>query len=358
MAKKRRQSAPEKPSEILIPSGSTMLNLCCTDREYGAFVPGTIITMPGGSQSGKTILMLTMLAAVNANKVFDDYDLIYDDGEESLHFDMESLFSSTLRDRIIPPRSFDDGDPAHSETIQEFQANLINRCDKDSSPFIYILDSLDALASDEEIEREMRRAIAMAKNPEAVKEIKGSYNAEKAKRVGQTLRIINNHIKRTASLLCIIQQERDNLGAIGPFSQKNRTSGGRAPFFYSFHQVWLTKAKAISKTSRGIKRETGNTVIAKVKKNKFNGKRRQCEFSVYNDYGVDDISSCISFLIQAKEWKKSGQNINSEFGKMSLRKLIAHIESKRKYIQKLQAICGNVWREIEKSVKSGRKRRF
>lgn len=340
----------------LIPSGSTMLNLACSDNPYGAFALGRIVTLPGGSASGKTMLMLTMLAECANDKRFEDYDLIYDDGEETCDsFDIKYLFGNKLAKRIMAPQYDEDTQPLHSETIQDFKANILTKV-KDEK-FIYILDSLDSLTSDEELKKEYMQALVKAKDPEAVNELKGSYKTEKAKAIGETLRMINNKIKHTKSALFIVQQERANIGIT--FGPKKTTSGGMAPFFYSTHQVWLNLKIAITKEVKKQKRKIGHKIAVAVKKNKITGKLRNVEFDIYYDYGLDDISSCIGFLLSANYWKKTNVSINAKDLNLSGTKatLITAIED-QKLQKELQEIVGKVWLKIEESLRLDRQRKF
>jgi RecA/RadA recombinase len=341
----------------LIPSGSTMLNLACSDNPYGAFALGRIVTLPGGSASGKTMLMLTMLAECANDKRFDDYNLIYDDGEETCDgFDIRYLFGDKLVNRIVSPRYDENIKPLHSETIQDFKASILTKV-KDKEPFIYILDSLDSLTSNEELQKEYKQALVKAKDSDAVKELKGSYKTEKAKAIGEILRMINNKIKHTKSILFIVQQERANIGIT--FGPKKTTSGGMAPFFYSTHQVWLNSKGTVTKEIRTLKHKIGHKIIAAVKKNKITGKLRNVEFNIYYDYGIDDLSSCIDFLLSTNHWRKTGQTINAFDLDLSGSKkiLIENIENKNKQ-QELQKIVGEVWIEIEKSLRLDRQRKF
>ena len=76
---------------MLIPSGSAMLNCACSDNAHGAYGLGKIVTLPGASASGKTILKLTTFAEANRQKRFDEYDFYYDDVEEALEFDYSQV---------------------------------------------------------------------------------------------------------------------------------------------------------------------------------------------------------------------------------------------------------------------------
>lgn len=332
----------------LVPTGSTLLNLACSDNPYGGYGLGKIVTLPGTSSAGKTLLMLTTFAEAHQLERLEDYAFIYDDVEAALEFDMEYLFGAGVAERIIEPLN------GNSNTIQNFEANILSLSKKDK-PFIYCLDSFDALTSDEELEKEMRKALAAAKSDEAAKKIAGSYGAEKAKIAGRVLRMIKGELQRTRSLLIMIQQVRQNMNA-GPFGAKYTTSGGEAPFFYSTHQVWLSKIQSHKSKDRKI----GSKVKAEVKKNKLTGKERAVEFDVYYDYGVDNIGSCLDWLIDEGVWKKSGNKIDAEdlgLEAMMRSKLIDTIEEKG-LERKLIRVVGQAWKRIEEEVKLDRKPKY
>jgi RecA/RadA recombinase len=342
-------------TSLLVPSGSTLLNCACSDNPFGAFVLGRIITLPGGSAGGKTMQALSMLACCANDSRFDDYDLIYDDGEEALDMDICYLFGNKLNQRLMPP-NFIANVPFYSNTIQDFKANILNRV-KENKPFIYILDSLDSLTTNEEIEKEYKAAILKAKNPEAVKELAGSYKTEKAKAIGEALRMINGKLNKTKSCLFIVQQLRAKIGVT--FGKKTGTSGGNAPFYYSHHQVWFNKVSSIPKTVKGITRKIGNKIKIEVTKNKLTGKLRDVSIDIYDDLGMDDIGSCVDFLVDSNHWDKKGNTIIAHEFDLAVMKnnLINQIEENNLY-KDMQRIVGKVWTEIEEGMRLGRKRRF
>ncbi len=351
--RKRREKARDIDPTTLIPSGTVMLNLACSDNPFGAFRLGRIITLPGGSSSGKTILLLSAYAEMMHMKQFKNYRLIYDDGEEALDFDVAYLFGDELDRRIEPPAGYDNDDyPIYSNTVQDFEYNILRLCESEE-PFIYVMDSLDSLTSDEEMEREYKKALLAETNPEKLKELKGSYKTEKAKIVGETLRLVNGAIKKTRSALFIIQQERDKVGAT--FGRKVTTSGGRAPFFYSSHQIWLTKTATLKFKERKI----GNSVLATLYKNKLTGKLRDTAFNIYYDYGVDSVSSCVDFLTKEKHWKKKKNTIEvPEFKLEGVQKTIVQKIEEQHLERPLAELTGEIWNDIEESLRIGRQRNF
>lgn len=339
----------------LFPAGCTMVNLAMSDTPNGGWSKGKINTFPGGSSSGKTFCVLSSLAEIAHNPMYDDWELIFDDVESALEFNVEDLFGKKTQERLKAPRYDKNGNPIFSNTIQEFKNNILQRT-TNKQPFIWILDSWDALTSDEEVEKSYKAALKAAKSAEHVKELKGSYKTEKAKIGGEILRMIKRELKETGSLLILLQQTRQKLGAMA-FEKKDITSGGNAPFFYSTHQAWSNKKKTLKDKDTGL--IIGQRVKLDITKNKLTGKKRSVEFDLYDDYGIDNINSIIDFLLEIEHWKKSGRKIKAVELELELERndLVQEIED-NDLEDKLIQIVTKAWNDREDSVKITRKRRF
>jgi len=339
----------------LIPTGVTLLNLACSGTAHGGLGMGKINTMPGSSSSGKTFLGFNILAAIVNDPKFDDYRIIYDDAENALEINIKELFGSKLVSRLEAPKKTKLGEPIYSNTVQEFKNNILSTIDK-GKPFIWLLDSLDSLSSDEEMEKEYKEAIKQAKSEEHVRELKGSYNTEKAKLLGQILRMINGSIVDTGSCVNIIQQTRANLNA-GPFGKKEITSGGMAPFFYSTHVIQTSKVKTHKDTKHGW--IVGQRTKTEISKNKLTGNKRSIEFDLFNDTGIDDVGANIDFLLQYDFWKKKGQTIDCpELQIEGTRSKVIEFIEQNNLESELVAVTEHAWHQIEESLKSNRKKRF
>lgn len=323
---------------LLIPSGSKMLNLACSDSINGAFALGKIINVIGDSSSGKTLLTLSMLAEIANSPEFSEYELYFDDAENALTFNVKEMFGSVFDERLILTTK--------SNTIEDFYGNVL-RTISEETPFIYVLDSLDSISAEAEIAR--------SKEYENDKDKKsGSFKTEKPRMVSEMLRVVKGKINDTKSLLLIISQTRDNLGFGAIFTPKVR-SGGKALKFYCSHEIWLAVGKKIKKSNL----EIGADVMGKVSKNKLTGKRREVVFSIYYDYGIDDLVSCIDFLIERKVWTKTKRFINTHdmFEEMVLTKLISTIEQEERE-QEIFDLAAKAWWEREDSIKLKRKKKF
>ncbi|MFA5377450.1 MAG: hypothetical protein WC455_16985 [Dehalococcoidia bacterium] len=342
---------PEE-SRLFVPTGSALLNLALSDRHDGGYLTGKIVNVIGDSSSGKTFLCLTTLAETAHNPAFDDYLLIYDDAEAASEFNIEKLFGSKTAERIMPP-SLDPEEPGHSHTMMDFQSN-IRRLLKGDKPFIYIQDSFDALTTDEEL----KHAADLQKAHDSGKEAKGTYGMEKAKQASILLRLIAADIKRTKSLVVIISQTRTNIDPMS-FQRKTR-AGGMALTFYCAAEMWLAVAQKLSIKVNDKNRSVGVVSRIKLTKNKYNGKVREIDTPILYDYGVDDIGSCIDFLVSEGHWSKNanGGITAGEFGLTATRTKLLDIVDEKGLAGKLHELTQEIWLEIEEKIKSGRKPKY
>ena len=332
---------------LLVPSGSVMLNLACSNTWRGAFPVGRMANLIGDSSSGKTYLALEMLAQCCRNPRFEDYTLIYDDTEHALSMDIRALFGRKLAEKITGPEG-----PLHttdpSRTIEDFHFNI-----KDAlsvGPCIYVLDSFDALSSEQDLEK----IEEMMKAREAGKEIAGSYNLAKPKKASQILQDIVCDIEKTNSFLLIISQTRENLTP-GSFEKKTR-SGGKALKFYASHEIWLAVTGKLKKSVNGKSRVIGSELKAKVSKNKLTGTFREVGFDFRQGYGCDDISSCIDFL-KGEGVIKGTSTLSWRDYNQSLTKLIQTIEDNGIEPQ-LFKDAQEAWNEVEEKLKPTRKSKY
>ncbi|MDY6959368.1 MAG: hypothetical protein SVK08_09450 [Halobacteriota archaeon] len=339
--KKKSDSTPKRgiSSNLLLPSGSTLLNCACSDNSDGAFRKGTIVNLIGDSSSGKSLLACSCLAEMHMSSKFDDYVLYYDDVEAGLQFDMSYLFGEDLEDRIHM---------RCTDTVEEFYQDLLNLIHS-GEKFVYILDSLDALTIKEEL-----------KNANEIREkgdlSGGRSRAPKAKMLKEVIRVCVREIKKTESMVIIVSQIIDNMGP--GYATKDRAGGNGLKHFCSL-EIWLNHMGEITKTVNNKKRSIGNMTKAKVAKNRLTGKRREAPISIYYDYGVDDIRENVLYLVSECIFpKRKNTIIAEELGvEGTIDKLIKEIELNNKQ-DELQKLVGKTWLEIEESLKLGRKRKY
>lgn len=311
------------------PSGSTMLNLALSDNPYGGYCKGSIVNIVGDSSAGKTFLLWTLFAEIAHNEWFNDYRLIFDEPEAALHFNLEELFGETTAERVERiEKSF---------TVEDFYRS-VEKMIKEGRPFIYGLDSFDALTS----EAEQRRDIG-----------DGSYRMEKAKVSSEILRRIMGRIEQTQSLVVVVSQTRDKIGVV--FGDKKTRSGGRALRFYSTHELWLAVKGHIPRTVRGKKREIGVNIVAKLKKNKLTGRLHTVEFPILWDYGVDDTTSMVNWLVDEGAWKKVKGRIKSWHPNLTTDTLVEYLEEHKLLPETIREVDNN-WHEIQEALRTERRK--
>ena len=344
-AEEIQKATPKVSRKDLLSTGSTLLNLACSDNPFGGFLKGKYYFLVGDSTSGKTFLSMTCFAESVLSSSFKDYRLIYDNVEDGCLMDVGRLFGEAVAKKMeYPPNEF-------SFTVEEFYFNLDDTL-KQGKPFIYVLDSMDGLSSVSEGEKFEQHKDAHQKGKDAP----GSYGDGKAKKNSEGLRKVLSGLRDTGSILIIISQTRDNLGF--GFEKKSR-SGGHALRFYSTVEIWSSVGGQLKKSIRGKDRSVGVSVNLKVRKNRITGKNREVSVSIYPSFGIDDVGDCVDYLIDEGWWGKNKMSIEAgEFDVVATRdKLIQRIEEEG-WENELRSIVGNCWREIEESAELKRKSRY
>ena len=351
--KRTRAEPPRKEEVLLIPSGVTLVNCQYSDRYDGGYRPGTFINKIGDSSAGKTIESLTCFAAVACDHRFDDYNLILDEAEYGEDFDKEKLFGKRLLKRLKAPAYDAEGRPVYSNTVQDFHMHIKDHVDS-GRPFIYVLDSWDAIDSEEDLKVLEKSRKSWKKGGKA----EGSYGAAKAKQASAILRNVKGDIAKTKSLVIIISQTRDKMNA-GAFEKKKTRSGGKALKFYCWQEQWMYLGAKITKAVHEIKYQIGVNTISITEKNRETGKLRKVTYPIYYDLGIDDVGANIAYLLEMKyiKMKKNTLVVPELRFEGSKTSLIAYVE-KNNLEKKLARMVGKCWVEHEDSLKLNRKPRF
>lgn len=342
-------SSPMKPKGMLS-SGSTLLNLACTGNPFRAFMRGGFYLVPGDSTAGKTVLAGTCLAEAAINPKFDNYGLVFDNVENGAMF-FEKFYGPAITKRIRAPK-YEKGVPVNSSSVQDYYYHS-HDC-MTEKPTIYILDSEPALSS----EAEKKKFEKKKKASEEGEESAGSYGDGKAAYHSQNLR---NHValaRDTGSISIMLTQSRENIGFGAMFEPKTRP-GGKALKFYAQLEIWFSVKKKLTRTVNGKPRKIGIIAIAHVKKNRFTGKDRSVEITIYNSGGIDDLGSCIDFLVAEKHWSGTEGSIKApEFSFSGTREQLIHEIENEGRERELQLLTGEVWNEIESRCEVRRKNKY
>jgi recombination protein RecA len=347
------ESVTRKPKQNisklnLLPSPSTLLNCACSDSYKGCIPEGKMINIIGDSHSGKTLLALSFLAEAYYHPYFREHRLIYDDAEAANLFDMQYLFGEEVAAKIEAPYHDENGLPVHSDMVEDFHCYIDNALE-DGRPFIYILDSLDAVDSAQDSEKFKKMKEARLQN----KKVAGTYAMSKPKKMSQLLSGICSDIDKTNSILIIISQTRDNIDPMS-FQRKTR-SGGRALKFYCTIEMWIAASGAIKSLDEII----GGKTKIKITKTKLTGKVREIDSRNYDDYGVDDINPSIEFLVKTGYWEKKKNTIIAEdFEVQGTQAKIAKTIEDTNQERRLKKLVGIAWKRKEEKLRLNRKPKY
>lgn len=336
-------------------TGSTLLNLALSGHPERGFAKGHYFWLVGDSSSGKTFLTMTCMAEAAINPNFNGYRFIFDNAEHGALMDFGQYFGQGMASRIEPPR-WQDGAPANSRTIEEFYDNLYAAAQA-GIPFIYLLDSMDALNSN----YARKKAEEGRKERQGGPKAKGDYGDGKAKYNSGNLRDATADLRPTGSILIVISQTRDDIDA-GPFDPQQTHAGGRALKFYAAAQLWSSIGRKLVKTVKDKERQVGITCRVQVKKNRLTGKEWGVTFPILHALGMDDVAGCVEYLVDEKHWKRDNEgNIDAsrdfEGVRCRLHPLCRWIEE-NKLQPDLREIVAGVWAKIEAACKPERQARY
>lgn len=253
---------------------------------YG-YPSGRILNICGDKSSGKTFLVNEIIADAHY-RYGDKFKWMYADCERGYSFDTQMLYGFDIHN--------EDSDTPETVSqafynIKKFAENL-----KSDEFGIYVLDSLDALTSDEQDSRAEERIKAYDNGKSYDK---GTYGMEKQKYLSQEFfPQLCKTLEDKNILLIIVSQIRDN---VDTFSfEKYSRSGGKALDFYCHMVIWLATAKKITIEQEGSKAILGGTNKLKVTKGKVPRPFRECYYTFMFDYGIDDIATSIDYLFNIR----------------------------------------------------------
>lgn len=278
-----------KPAALYFSTGCTLLDLTVGGGFGLGFPAGVIVNIVGDKSAGKSFLKNETLATNYWRYGAKRFKWFSDDTETGDTFDTSALYGVNL---VPEERKLGKTIVGHSETVEELDAKLgmfLDTIGKDQCG-IYAVDSLDGLGDASKTKKESERQ----KQLEAGKEIadKGDYGMQLPKFLSQELfKTKHSQLKEKNVLLLIISQIRDKVDAMG-FGQKWDVSGGKALEFYAHTRLFLTTIRKITKNGLAV----GAYVEAKTTKSKTPRPFRSCRFTVYFDYGIDEIGSCLDYL--------------------------------------------------------------
>lgn len=270
-ATKRKRRRKAKP---FFSTGCVLLD--CVLGGHG-WAENRIVNIVGDFSSNKTGLVIE--AMTNFAIKHRDGRIRYAESEHAF----DPAFGQQLGlplDRVEMVR-----DSAPLVTVEDWYADVVEFAEQCDKPSLYVLDSLDALTTASDRNKEFGKA---------------SYGGDKAKHVNELLRKVTGALENKSITLVIVSQIRDKMGVT--FGEQHTRTGGKGLDFYASQVLWLYKLKQIKRerTIKGkkVSRTIGINLKAKCKKNKVGPPLRECEMPMYFGYGVDDVETAITYLIE------------------------------------------------------------
>ena len=248
---------------------------------------GRILNICGDKSTGKTFICNEFIA--NAKYTYGDkFKWMYADCERGYSFDSQALYGFDI---WTPESDAPENVEQAYYHIRKFAESL-----KKDEFGIYVLDSLDALTSDEQDKRADERVATMEKGKEFDK---GTYGMGKAKYLSQEFfPQLCKLLEDKNILLIIVSQIRDNTDMFS--FEKYSRSGGKALDFYCYMVVWLATAKKTVFEKGEQKAITGGTNKLKVTKGKVPRPYREAFYTFAFDYGIDNIGTGVDYLFDIR----------------------------------------------------------
>lgn len=283
-------NSKKEPSRDRILTGCDLLDIVVggAPGTFG-FVPGTIVNFIGDSSAGKSFVKNEVIAASYHSRGGKKFKWFSDDTETGDTFDTTGLYGFD----IMPDDRKILGKPVnHSQTVEEMDAKVGLFLDslRPGDTGIYAVDSLDGLTDQNKQSRSDKRQKQLEQGKDV--ESEGTYNLEAHKFLSQDF-FKNKHmaLDDKNALLIIVSQTREKLDAMA-FGQKWRVTADGAMKFYCHTRLLLKGVKQITRADRVV----GMVVEATAIKSKTPRPFRKCRFSLYFDYGIDNIGSNLDYL--------------------------------------------------------------
>lgn len=317
----------ESPLEF-VDSGCVLLN-CVLG---GGWPLGRISNVVGDNSTGKTLLAIEAMA--NFKRQYPRGFMFYREAEAAF----DERYAEALG---MPVDDIDFVNPDEFTTVEDFFADLkscAEKCRNKGVPGFYVQDSLDALASKDELGRDFDE---------------GSYETKKAKQLGKLFRMSTSDVARADMHLMIVSQTRDKIGVT--FGHKKTRSGGRSLDFYASQVLWLSQRDHITETRDKVKRAVGIAVRAQMRKSKIALPYRECDFTIRFGQGIDSLSSSLDWLEEVKRWEEvidvGRRTYENQVEKMADADYWA--ETRR-----VSAQVVRIWREIEAGFMAGARSKY
>ncbi|MGH8295104.1 MAG: recombinase RecA [Steroidobacteraceae bacterium] len=272
----------------------------------GGLPRGRVVEIFGPESSGKTTLMLQVIAEVQRA----GGTAAFVDAEHALDSSYAEKLGVNIGDLLVSQP--DTGEQALEITDMLVRSNAVD---------IVVIDSVAALTPRAEIEGEMG-------------EMQVGLHA---RLMSQALRKLTGNIKRSNAIVAFINQIRIKIGVM--FGNPETTTGGNALKFYSSVRLDIRRIGAIKNGDEVV----GNMTRVKVVKNKVAPPFREAEFEIMYGQGISREGEIIELGVTQGIIEKSGSWYAYKGNRIGQGK-----DNTRTYLQTNREVA----REIEEQVRT------
>lgn len=254
-----------------IPTGALTLDIALG---IGGLPRGRIIEVYGPEGCGKTSLALHAVA--NAQQL----------GGVAAYIDAEHAVDPIYAENIgVDWNKLLFAQPSSGEEALNICRELV----KSSAVSIVVIDSVAALASQEELSGELD----------------DKRYAPQAQLMSKSLRIMKGDINKSNTCVIFINQIRMKMGTMGGFGNPENTPGGRALKFYSSVRLDIRRIGSV-KEKKSDAVPVGNRTKVKVVKNKVSSPFKIAEYDIIFGRGINYEGCLIDLGEEHKLIKKRG----------------------------------------------------
>lgn len=268
--KKSEEDTPYEGSDLVISTGSTLLDLAISGGRFekGGIPGGILVEIFGPSGCGKTVLLCELAGAIERQ----GGQIMFRDPEARLNKRFASLFGLEV----------DAVDYAMPNTVPEV-FEPIRKWEPEPEGVIHgvFADSLAALSTSWEIDG------------------KDQYGMRRAKEFSEQCRLTCRTLTQNGLLMVCSNQVRQNLDA-GPYGPKYKSPGGEAIGFYSSLRLRCNSPQKIRRKRKISGKEQSKIVGVEVDIEVFKSSvwepYHTATVYILYDYGIDDIRANLQYL--------------------------------------------------------------
>jgi recombination protein RecA len=268
-----------KDVEDWFSTGCSQLDLSIANGRPGGVPLGRVIQWFGGAATSKSVLAMVIMGyALRSDKQVFYADVEYtldakfasmnglDVSHEDFHYGYSFDVSTKTKPKTSQPESVEEFFDVYLRSILDLP---------DKRPKLVILDTLTALPSSVDLAAALDEKSFKTARPRAIGDGLRKYLAE-----------MN---EKDVTLVCI-DQTRDNISGFG---SAEITNGGRGMEFYSSVRIYLKHSSRVENSKGKV---IGVWVQFEIAKNKVGAPFKKGWFKILFDYGIDNITSNLSWF--------------------------------------------------------------